>query len=122
MDIFLTLDIEQWIIMIQNLKNFIKEWTRSLVSTKPIRILFIPEMSLISSSFKIDVHLRAAFINFFYSENEIITVCGRPAICTLIGWVKSSCLFSSLSGLCAEQKRRNIKVQIESLPTYFIEA
>ena len=26
----------------------------------------------------------------FYSDNEIITVCGRPAICTLIGWGKSS--------------------------------
>ena len=28
-----------------------------------------------------------------YSYNEIITVHGRPAICTLIGWYKSSRLF-----------------------------
>ena len=27
-------------------------------------------------------------------------MCGRPAICTLIGWFKSSHLFISLSGLC----------------------
>ena len=34
------------------------------------------------------------------SDNEIITVHGRPAICTLIGWFKRSCLYSSLSGFC----------------------
>ena len=33
----------------------------------------------------------------FYSDNENITVCGRPAICTLIGWFKSSRLCTSLS-------------------------
>ena len=26
-------------------------------------------------------------LHLFYSDNEIITVGGRPAICTLIGWV-----------------------------------
>ena len=36
----------------------------------------------------------------FYSDNQIITVWSRPAICTLIGWVKSSRLFKSLSGFC----------------------
>ena len=35
-----------------------------------------------------------------YSDNEIKTVQARPAISTLIGWVNSSRLFSSLSGLC----------------------
>ena len=39
-------------------------------------------------------------LHLFYSDNEIITVHGRPAICTLIGWVKSSHLFISLSGFC----------------------
>ena len=33
----------------------------------------------------------------FHSDNFIITVRGRPAFCTLIGWFKSSCLFISLS-------------------------
>ena len=37
-------------------------------------------------------------LRLFYSDNKIITVCGRPAIFTLIGWLKSSHLFSSLSG------------------------
>ena len=32
----------------------------------------------------------------FYSDNEIITVCCRPEICTLIGWFKSSHLFISM--------------------------
>ena len=40
--------------------------------------------------------LPLPFICCVYS----ITVHGRPAICTLIGWFKSSCLFISLSGFC----------------------
>ena len=40
------------------------------------------------------------FLHSFYSDNKIITVFGRPAICNLIGWAKNSCLFSSLSGFC----------------------
>ena len=48
-------------------------------------------------------------LRLFYSENEIITVCGRPAICTLISWGKSSiaipclfsvCIVSSISNMC----------------------
>ena len=39
-------------------------------------------------------------LRLFYSDNEIITVCGRPAICTLIGWFKNSRLFISLFGFC----------------------
>ena len=35
-----------------------------------------------------------------YSDNEIITVCGRPAVCSLIGWFKTSHLFISLFGFC----------------------
>ena len=31
----------------------------------------------------------------FYSDNEIITVHGRPAICTIIGWIETSRLFLS---------------------------
>ena len=38
----------------------------------------------------------------FYSVIEIMTVRSRPVICTLIGWVKSSCLFTSLSGFCGK--------------------
>ena len=38
----------------------------------------------------------------FYSDNDIITVHDRPAICTLIGWVKSSRMFNSLSGFCEQ--------------------
>ena len=38
----------------------------------------------------------------FYSDNEIIMMDGRPVICTLIGCVKSSCLFTSLSGFCGK--------------------
>ena len=38
--------------------------------------------------------------HLFYSDNEIITECGRPAICTLIYWFKSSRLFISLFGFC----------------------
>ena len=33
----------------------------------------------------------------FYSDNEIITVHGKPAICTLIGWIETSCLCLSFS-------------------------
>ena len=36
-------------------------------------------------------------LHLFYSDNQIITVCCRPEICTLIVWFKSSCLFISLS-------------------------
>ena len=36
-------------------------------------------------------------LHLFSSDNEIITVCSRPAICILMGWFKSSCLFISLS-------------------------
>ena len=36
----------------------------------------------------------------FYSDIEIITVCGRPAICNLFGWGKSSWISCSLSGFC----------------------
>ena len=35
-------------------------------------------------------------LHLFYSDNEIITVHGRPAISTMIGWFKSSRLFISL--------------------------
>ena len=42
-------------------------------------------------------------LHLFYSDNEIITVHGRPAICTLIGWFKSSCLFISLFEFCEPQ-------------------
>ena len=41
-------------------------------------------------------------LHLFYSDNKIITVRGIPAICTIIGWVKSSCLFSSFSGFCGQ--------------------
>ena len=34
-------------------------------------------------------------LRLFYSDNEIITVHGRPAICTLIGWIETSRLFLS---------------------------
>ena len=37
-------------------------------------------------------------LSLFYSDVGIITVFSRPAICTLIGWVESSCLFHSMSG------------------------
>ena len=33
----------------------------------------------------------------FYSDNEIITVCCRPEICTLIGWIETSRLCLSFS-------------------------
>ena len=36
-------------------------------------------------------------LHLFYSDNEIITVHGRPAICTLIGCFKSSRQYISLS-------------------------
>ena len=39
-------------------------------------------------------------LRLFYSDNENLTVHGRPAICPLIGWFKSSRLFNSLSGFC----------------------
>ena len=61
-------------------RNFIKEQARSLVSPQPNRILFI---------FCIDC-----------TDTEIIIVCGRTAICTLIGWDKSSLVSCSLSGFC----------------------
>ena len=35
-------------------------------------------------------------LRLFYSDNEIITLRGRPTKCTLIGWFKSSRLFISL--------------------------
>ena len=41
----------------------------------------------------------------FYSDNEIITVCGRPAICSFIGWFKTSRLFISLFGFCGSKQR-----------------
>ena len=33
----------------------------------------------------------------FYTDNEIITVCCRPKICTLIGWIESSRICLSFS-------------------------
>ena len=36
-------------------------------------------------------------LHLFYSDNEIITECCRPAICTLIGLFKTSCLFISFN-------------------------
>ena len=39
-------------------------------------------------------------LRLFYFDNEIITVCGRPTIYSLIGWFKSSRLFISLFGFC----------------------
>ena len=36
-------------------------------------------------------------LHLFYSDNEIITVHGRPAICTLIGWIETSRLCLSLN-------------------------
>ena len=39
-------------------------------------------------------------LRLFHSDNEITTVRDRPAICTLIGWFKSSRLFISLFGFC----------------------
>ena len=36
-------------------------------------------------------------LHLFYSDDEIITVRGRPAIYTLIGWFKSFRLYTSLS-------------------------
>ena len=33
----------------------------------------------------------------FYSDNEIITVCCRPELCTLIGWIETSHLCLSFS-------------------------
>ena len=36
-------------------------------------------------------------LHSFYSDNEIITVCGRPAICTLIGWIETSHLCLSFN-------------------------
>ena len=56
-------------------RNFVKEWARSLVSPKPIRIF-----SILCCSYSV-----------------IITVHGRPAICTLIGWGKSSGISCPLS-------------------------
>ena len=50
---------------------------RRLIFIQPIRILF--------------------FCCIYFS---LIMKCGRPAICTLIGWFKSSRLFISLSGFC----------------------
>ena len=47
-------------------------------------------------------------LHLFYSDNEIITVRGRPAICTLIGWFKSSRLYISLS-VSMELTRENRK-------------
>ena len=59
-------------------RNFIKELTRSQFSLLPL----------------------------FYTVNEIITVHGRQAICTLIGWLKSFRLLISLSGFCAPSPTR----------------
>ena len=36
-------------------------------------------------------------MHLFYSDNEIKTVHGRPAICTLIGWIETSRLFLSFN-------------------------
>ena len=43
----------------------------------------------------------------FYSDNEILTIRGRPAICTLIGWFKSFCLNTSLF---VSVKRKSAKI------------
>ena len=48
----------------------------------------------------------------FYSDNEIITVHGRPEIYTLIGWIETSCLFLSFNkvslGSCATLSLKEI--------------
>ena len=36
-------------------------------------------------------------LHLFYSYNEIITVRGRPEICTLIGWIETSRLCLSFN-------------------------
>ena len=36
-------------------------------------------------------------LHLFYSDTEIIIVHGRPAICTLIGWIETSRLFLSFN-------------------------
>ena len=36
-------------------------------------------------------------LRLFYSDNEILTVHGRPAIYTLIGWIETSRLCLSLN-------------------------
>ena len=69
--------------------TLLKDRYRWLVSSQPIRILFI------------------CCVYLFYFDNEIITVHGRPAICTLIGWFKSSRLFISLSGFCDPAYKRD---------------
>ena len=50
----------------------------------------------------------------FYSDNVIITVRGRPAICTLIGWFKSSRLFIFLldSVMNLNNQKHSFKVLI----------
>ena len=49
----------------------------------------------------------------FYSDNVIITVHGRPAICTLLSWFKSSCLFISLYGFCEVQLTDQVQLTEE---------
>ena len=44
----------------------------------------------------------------FYSDNEIITVCCRPEICTLIGWIETSHLCLSFSKVSLVYQRLQV--------------
>ena len=52
----------------------------------------------------------------FYSDNEIITVCCRPEICTLIGWIETSrlCLSFSKVSLVSPKKHLDRKGSYEA--------
>ena len=49
----------------------------------------------------------------FYSDNEIITVCCRPEICTLIGWIEASRLCLSFSKVSLEVQSKTYRVFID---------
>ena len=85
-------------------ETLLKDRQSSLVSPHPIRILFI------------------CCVYIIYSDNEITTVRGRPAICTLIGWFKNSRLYISLSvsmvsyhSLLADELTKLVMPEIEAL-------
>ena len=51
-------------------------------------------------------------LHLFYSDNEIITVHGRPAICTLIGWIETSRLCLSFNKVSWPDTTLGHKVKI----------
>ena len=73
-----------------------KKWTKADTKVTFHSRYFIKGLAELIGSFPSNQN-TLYLLCLFYSDNEIITVCCRPEICTLIGWIETSRLCLSLS-------------------------